>query len=107
VTNQNKRELFFVEDSLSIVTTNMAAPSNGMTKGALYTNGIFLIRNLDSYVTDHHELNSMEQTCIHSGKNYMYILFMHHTVLNSVRLNTLAMAAIINKDMISVSFLIG
>jgi hypothetical protein len=28
------------------VTTNMAAPSYGMTTCALYTNGIFPIRNL-------------------------------------------------------------
>jgi hypothetical protein len=41
-----------------LVTTKMDAHSNGMTTCALYTYGIFLARNLDSYVTDQLVSNS-------------------------------------------------
>jgi hypothetical protein len=41
VANQNKNR------TLLRGKTNVAAPSNGMTTCALYTNGIFPIRNLD------------------------------------------------------------
>jgi hypothetical protein len=99
-----KIDLFVMEDSL--VTTNMTAPSNGMTTCALYTNGIFPIRNLDIYVTDQLVSNSVEQTCIHSGKNYMYcICITLYLILSGW--TRLYMAAIINNDINTASFLLA